>query len=510
MVKQNFPKFFVSTAIPYTNSDPHIGFAMELIIADVLVRFLRNSGKEVFFSTGVDQHGQKNKISAIEKGVLVTEFVEEKANKFLELAEKLNISFTKFVRTTDPAHKLASKELWKGNFDNGLIYKGRYSGLYCVGCEEYKSEKDLVDGKCPDHQKEPIFLDSENYFFKLSSFSEKITNLIDTEKILVLPRSRKNEMLNFCKDGLEDFSISRSIDQLDWGIEVPNDESQVMYVWFDALTNYISACGFPNDLESFQKWWLDEKTYKIHIIGKGIHRFHLAYWPGMLIGAGFPTQNETFIHGFVTSGGMKMSKSIGNVVDPFSLIEKFGEDPVRWFFSSQGSLYEDIDFTYDRFFSVYESDLRKGLGNILNRLISIAKKCDFSTDFTYENLDQKTREVIYDSDLLEKIAENYFLNYDYKGVTDLSKKIVQKINQYFDIEKLWEKPSKEISGVVKAFGRALARIFYFLNPIIPKSSIKALFKLYKFGFLDEGEEALIKGFNLENMIYDNLLFPKID
>ncbi|OGZ02618.1 MAG: methionine--tRNA ligase, partial [Candidatus Liptonbacteria bacterium RIFOXYB1_FULL_36_10] len=321
---------FISTAIPYVNAKPHIGFALELVEADVFARFKRVNNNDVFLLTGTDENSLKNVQTAEELNIPTAEFVEKNAKFFQKLAVDLNISNDGFIRTSiEEKHKKGAEKLWSSCRPED-IYKKQYKGFYCVGCEEFKTAKDLENGKCPEHpNREVEIVEEENYFFKLSNYQNKLKEIIETGKMEIIPETRKNEMLSFINSGLEDFSISRSNERAKkWGIKVPQDEEQTIYVWFDALSNYITALDYTSAGEKFKKYW-EEGSEIIHVIGKGINRFHTIYWPAMLLSAGVRIPTKIFIHGYITSAGQKMSKSLGNVVDPFELIEKYGADALR-------------------------------------------------------------------------------------------------------------------------------------------------------------------------------------
>jgi methionyl-tRNA synthetase len=362
---------FITTSIAYTNAPPHIGFALELLQADVIARYYRQQNVAVYFLTGTDEHGHKIAKKAEEEGKTPQQFVDEITEKYKLLTEKLNISNDDFIRTTDQErHWKGVYKMWNKLKENGDIYKKKYEGLYCVGCEAFKKEKELVDGKCPNHNKEPEAVREENYFFRLSKYEKEIKKLIQGDTLEVVPEGRKKEMLNFLDEGLEDISVSRSTKILKWGIPVPDDDSQVLYVWVDALTNYISALGYGDQEENFEKYWPAD----IHFIGKDILRFHSVIWIGMLLSAGLQVPKKILSHGHITSQGKKMSKTLGNVVDPFTIIEKYGVDPVRYYLLSEIPTLSDGDFSENRFIEKYNADLADGVGNLTSRIISLAKK----------------------------------------------------------------------------------------------------------------------------------------
>jgi methionyl-tRNA synthetase len=358
----------------YTNSLPHIGFAFESIQADVLARYHRLLGNDVFFLTGTDEHGVKVAKAAEEARKEPKEFVDDISKKVIELKEILNLSNDDFIRTTDQKrHWPAVKKVWLKLKETGDIYEKKYKGLYCSGCESFLTKKDLVDGKCAIHQTEAESIEEENYFFKLSKYSKQIAEAIKRDELKVIPETRKNEILSFIKQGLEDVSFSRPREKFQWGIPVPDDENQILYVWADALTNYISAIGYFEESEKFKKLWPTD----VHCIGKDILRFHAAIWPGMLLSLKLSLPKTIFVHGFITVGGQKMSKSLRNIIDPFELVKKYGTDAVRYFLLREIPSTEDGDFTYEKFEKRYNSDLAKGLGNLVARTLTMVEKyCD--------------------------------------------------------------------------------------------------------------------------------------
>jgi len=366
--------FYITTTLPYVNADPHIGFALELVQADIIARYKKLIGYDVFFNTGTDEHGLKIYRVAAEQGENIQSYVDRKAERFKELARILNIAGTggiefNFIRTTDETHTKAAQKFWQKCSENGYIYKKKYKGLYCVGDELFVTEKDLVDGKCPNHPDErPIELEEENYFFKFSEFKKRLLDHYAKNPNFVKPNSRFNEIKRFVEGGLHDFSISRLKEKMPWGVAVPGDPNQVMYVWFDALVNYISAIGWPEDMDKFNYWW----PSVIQIAGKDNLRQQSAMWQAMLMSVGIEPTQRILIHGFITSGGKKMSKSLGNVVDPFAIVEKYGVDALRYFLAREVNTFEDSDFTIERFREAYNANLANGLGNLVARVMKLA------------------------------------------------------------------------------------------------------------------------------------------
>lgn len=363
---------YITTTLPYVNADPHVGFALEVVQADTLARYWRLMGDEVFFSTGTDEHGQKIAEKADAAGQDRQAYVDHYAAEFNKLKEALNLSYDNFIRTTDPHHMAAAQHIWKLCDEAGDIYKKKYKGLYCVGCEAFKTESDLVDGKCPDHNKEPIEVEEENYFFKLSNYQEYLEEYLSKEGVIV-PEWRRQEALNFVKGGLEDFSISREKTRMDWGVPVPGDDTQVMYVWFDALTDYISTLGWPEDAEgNFKKFWAEGET--LQLAGKDQVRFQSIMWQAMLKSAGIKATDKIFYHGFINSGGQKMSKSLGNVISPYELVEKYGTDAARYIFLRHIHPVDDSDVTWEKMDEWYTANLVNGLGNLTARIMKMCEQ----------------------------------------------------------------------------------------------------------------------------------------
>ncbi len=469
-------KFYITTSIAYTNASPHIGFALELIQADLLARFHKAKGEDVFFLTGTDEHGTKIERTAKEKGTDPQSFVDCVSKEFKVLADTLDISNDFFVRTTDKKnHWPGVEKIWKAVLKD--LYKKKYKGLYCFGCEAFLSQKDLVEGKCPNHNREPEEVEEENWFFRLSKYSKEIERKIESDELRIVPESKKKEILSFIKEGVEDISVSRSKDKLSWGIPVPGDESQKIYVWLDALTNYISAIGYGRDEKNFNRFW----PANVHCIGKDILRFHAVIWPGMLLSAGLPLPKTVFVHGFITSEGKKMSKSLGNVIDPKSLIEKYGADAVRYFFLSEIPSSGDGDFSEKRFIERYNSDLADGLGNLLARVSALSKKNNIYSFDADKEVAEKVKKVKKESSLL---IEQFRFNEALSNIWSL----IHFADGYIEEKRPWEK-KEDNAEVINNLRYILLNLSDILFPFIP-SSAKEAHKI-----LENGEK--------------KILFPKI-
>jgi len=460
-------KFYISTAIDYVNSFPHAGHALEKIQADVVARYHRFLGEKVFFLTGTDENSLKNVQSAEREGIPVKKMVDQNAKKFYQLKNTLNLSFDDFIRTTEGRHIKGAQKLWK--MCKKDIYKKNYKGLYCVGCEEFYKENELKNGLCPEHKKKLEIVEEENYFFKLSQYQNQLKEIIEKDKVKIIPESRKNEILNFIEQGLEDICISRSIQRAKgWGIPVLEDPSQIQWCWFDALSNYITALNYDKDGKKFQEFWQENKN-KLHIVGKGINRFHSLYWSAMLLSAKLSLPNTIFVHGYLTSNGQKMSKSLGNVIDPFKLVEKYGTDAVRYFLLREIPPTEDGDFTYEKFEQRYNSDLASGIGNFVARVNTMAnklkiKKLKIDLKFKIKNLKLKNK-IRETKNSYRKNLENFKFNEALKVIWEL----VGFCDKYIEQEKPWE--GKENSEkVLSDLSFAIDNIADLLEPFLPQTS----------------------------------------
>jgi methionyl-tRNA synthetase len=449
-------KFYITTTLPYVNAAPHIDFALELVQADTIARVRRAAGDGVFFNFGTDEHGQKIFEAAQKSGEDVKAYVGRFAEEVKNLKEILGLSNDAFIRTTEPHHVAAAQEMWRKCDAAGDIYKKEYEGLYCVGHEAFITEKDLVDGKCPEHGTVPERLKEENYFFRLSKYQGKLLEYLGQEGVIV-PEWRRQEAINFVKSGLEDFSISREKKRLSWGVPVPGDDSQVMYVWFDALTNYISTLGWPEDAEGkFKAFWEDGET--LQLAGKDQVRFQSIMWQAMLMSAGIQTTDKVFYHGFITSGGQKMSKTLGNVISPYDLVKKYGTEATRYLLLRHVHPFEDSDVTWEKLDEWYEANLANGLGNLVARIFTMAEKYEtqgFSTATPIRKIWTN----------LEAFSFNHALDQTWERISDLDQFIATE--QPFVVFK--SDPEKARSQVLNAITQ-LGDIAATLAPFMPQTS----------------------------------------
>jgi methionyl-tRNA synthetase len=367
-------RFYITTAIPYVNGDPHLGHALEFVQADVLARHRRLRGEAVRFLSGTDDNALKNVDAALAAGLPVAEFVADKAQRFADLAKPLQLSNDDFIRTsTDPRHRPGVERLWRACAEAGDLYERDYEGLYCPGCEAFVLRGDRQNGRCPEHGEAPELISERNWFFRLSRYQAALSDLIESGRLRIVPEQRRNEVLAFIENGLVDFSVSRAQERArGWGIRVPDDPGQVIYVWFDALANYITALGSRFDSEDYCRWW-GESDERSHVVGKGIIRFHAIYWPAILLSAGQPLPTAIFVHDYLTVEGQKLSKSLGTAVDPFHVIERYGPDALRWWFLRDVPRSGDADFR-DELIAVRANELADGLGNLINRTIALVSR----------------------------------------------------------------------------------------------------------------------------------------
>ncbi|MBR3353070.1 methionine--tRNA ligase [Candidatus Saccharibacteria bacterium] len=452
-------KIYITTAIPYVNGNPHIGHAMDYCLADCYARYQRIKGNEVRFQAGTDEHGNKIAQKAKELNVSVQEYVNENSEKFKNFIKKLNVSYTDFIRTTDVEHEKRVQEIWRRLSDH--IYKAKYEGWYCTGCERYitKKEYEETGGVCPDHQKPYERLEEENYYYRISDFKDRIREAIESDELRILPEFRKKEVLRLLNES-PDVSISRPVSQLSWGVPVPDDPSQVMYVWLDALSNYITVLGFPESLD-FAEWWPADAQF----VGKDILRFHAIIWPAMLLGLNLPLPRTLVSHGMVLCDGQKMSKSIGNVVDPVEVLDKYGLDAFRYFFLRHIDTFADSDFTWEKFSDAYNNELANDLGNLVQRLSTLAEK----------------NQITYDKKENSGLSDEYIGlmdNFEFSKAFDLVWNRIQRLNKQIDEDKPWSlAKSGEIEKLNKCMNSLIEGLLdatYELSPFLPNAAEKII------------------------------------
>lgn len=460
--------FYVTTTLPYVNAQPHIGHAREFVQADVFSRIHKALGFEVFFNTGTDEHGAKVFEKAQEENKDPQDYVDEQVKNFQNFCSLLSIEYDRFIRTTDKDHVAAAQEFWKICDKNGFIDKKIYKTKYCVGCELEKTDSELVNGECPDHPGKPLEeREEENYFFKFSKFGKKLQELYGQDPDFVKPKKRFNEIKAFVEKGLEDFSISRLKEKMSWGIEVPGDPEHVMYVWFDALVDYISTLGWPRDKKNFEKFWgTRDKRKAMQFCGKDNLRQQSAMWQAMLMSVGLPNSQRIYVNGFIISGGQKMSKSIGNVISPFEMVERYGADATRYLLLSMGSFGEDTDVTWERMDEKYNADLANGVGNLTSRIVTLYKKVDYSFDF-----EKGKREPFADNKKLGELLNEGSLELELSAIMEQ----VRKLDKTVEEQKPWELLKSDEEAFRESI-EGLARGVYYiasrLTPFMPEISEK--------------------------------------
>ncbi len=462
-------KFYITTTLPYVNSKPHMGHALEFVQADILARYHRDIAKdEVLFNTGTDEHGMKIYRKAQEAGKDTQVYVDEYAGTFELALKNLDISYTDFIRTTNPHHKAAAQEFWKRCDANGDIYKKTYQIKYCVGCELEKTESELVNGKCPLHPNlELELIDEENYFFRFSKYQQPLLDFYEQHPDFVVPDFRFNEIKQFAKGGLQDFSISRLKSKMPWGVPVPGDDTQVMYVWFDALINYISTLGWPENGKKFEEFWgTKDRLNAIQIAGKDNLRQQTAMWQAMLMSAGLPNSKQVIIHGFITSDGEKMSKTLGNVIDPMEIVEKYGAEALRYWFAREMSTFEDGDFTVERFKESYNAGLANGIGNLTSRILKMAQNLEMELPKAQEAILEPTETFC---EFLDKYEIQKAAQEAWAKIGELDAYIQR--HEPFKLAKTEPEKAKEH---LEYLLKELMNVAYMLSPILPQTSAKIL------------------------------------
>jgi methionyl-tRNA synthetase len=474
--------YYVTTSIPYVNGEPHVGHAMEFVMTDVMARYHRQQGDAVIYGTGTDEHGTKIAETAAKLGKEPKQLVDEMTAKFTELHSLLNSKPDSFIRTTSKEHISSAQAVWKAL--KGSVYKGEYSGWYCVGCEEFKTQAEVTElgGDCPIHKRPYEELKEENYFFKLSEYSDRIEQAVASGEFQIIPEHRKNEILNVIRSGLNDISISRPKAKLAWGVPVPGDTKQVMYVWVEALMNYITQLGYP-DGKNFKEFWPAD----LQIIGKDIIRFHAAIWPGMLLALGLPLPKKLYVHGFITMNGEKMSKSLGNVVSPIEMIEKYGVDATRYYFLRHIPSYDDGDFTWERFDAVYHGELANELGNAVQRVASMINRYQ-------QGVIGEITKLAHDTGPYHEALESQQFDRALEWVWGL----VKGLNVYIEETKPWQiaknHDAEHLKEVLAACVADVLQIAHLLEPFMPQTS-ETIQHIFKDGYVHN---------------YSGVLFPRIE
>lgn len=481
MVKKN--KFYVTTPIYYVNSAPHIGSAYTTIAADILARWNKLQGNDVFFLTGTDEHGQKIQQIAEEAGLKPKEFVDDIAKKFKETFKLLNISNDNFIRTTDEKHIKEVKKILQELYDKKLIYKGIYEAYYCVGCEQYKTKQELIDGKCPLHKREPQIIKEESYIFKLSSFQDKLLKLIKSDKYLISPQKRKNEVISFIEEGLKDISISRLKSKVNWGIELPFDKEHTCYVWIDAFWNYVTGLDTKKD---FDKFWSPD----IQLMANDILRVHATIWPALLLALNYELPKKLFVHGYFTINGEKMSKSLGNVISPLYLIDKYSVDTLRYYLMRKIVFGEDGDFSEEALKESHNNELANKWGNLVSRVAALAEKCSLeeTTPLNSKILIKKTQALIENLELDKALNEIF--------------SFIDQLNEYIQSKKPWETHDKK---VLYQLVNGIKDASILLSPFMPETSEK-IAKIFNF---EISLKSLNESIKISKIKKVDILFKKV-
>jgi len=479
-------KLYITTAIPYVNGTPHIGNALDYLLADIWTRYQKQNGQEVRFQVGTDEHGNKIAAKAAELGIDPKSYTDKTYVNFENLMQKVGASYTDFIRTTDQHHLGAVQYIWQTLKPH--IYKNVYEGWYCVGCEAFVSDKEATDnnGTCPDHNQPYQRLSEENYYFRASDFTDTVRQTIASDEMQILPEFRKKEFLELIKNGLQDVSISRPKKNLSWGVPVPDDPTQVMYVWLDALANYITVLGYP-DNEDWKNYWPAD----VQVIGKDIMRFHAGLWPAMLLGLGLQLPKRLLVHGFVNASGQKMSKTVGNVIDPMAIINDYGQDAFRYYFSKHIPTFDDGDFTWEKFENAYNGELANDLGNLIQRISSMVTRYQAGVigDITHAEHDMGAYHEAMESLQFDRAIDEVW-------------HMVKSLNQYIENIKPWQiaknistdkEAEAHLSEVLSYASGAILQIGDLLVPFLPTTA-EHIHKTFETGKI---------------VVSEGVLFPKI-
>lgn len=458
-------KFYLTTPIYYVNGNPHIGTAYTTIVADVLARYHRLRGDDVFFLTGTDENSQKNVEASEKQSIDVQTYVDQMSVCWQNTFRDLGITYDRFIRTTEGEHKKAVDKFWNAVAATGDIYLGDYDGLYCVGCEDFKQQSDLHDGKCPLHLKEPTVIKEKNYFFRLSKYRDALLSHIAANPDFINPEERRNEITSYIKNFMTDVSISR--ETATWGISVPTDSTHVIYVWFDALINYLTGVGYGSDEAQFARYWPAD----IHLVGKDIIKFHCALWPAMLLSAGLPLPKHIYAHGFFTVNGVKISKSLGNAIDPLEIIQQYGNDTLRFFLLREIPFGSDGDFSFSRMTERYNGDLANELGNLLHRVLSMIEK------YTEGKVPAATQGSLNDT---WSAYEKSLSTLRFHDALDAIWRVLRDANKTIDDEKPWvlaTNNTARLAEVLYTLLEQLRHVAWLISPIMPETSQKIFAQL---------------------------------
>lgn len=441
------PRFYITTTIPYVNARPHLGFALELVQADTLARHRRHRGGHVRLLSGTDDNSLKNVLAAEAEGVDVQSLVDRNADAFAALRGPLALSLDDFIRTSsDPRHRVGVERLWRQCAAVGDLYRKEYEGLYCVGCEQFYTPDELIDGRCTEHGTEPQHVAEENWFFRLSRYADRLHELISSGDLHIEPAARRNEVLSLIEGGLHDFSVSRSHRRArGWGIPVPDDPSQVVYVWWDALGNYVTSLGYGTGDAAYDQWWATSER-RVHLVGKGVVRFHAVYWPAMLLSAGLPLPTDILVHDYLTVAGRKISKSGGTTVDPAALAAAYGTDAVRWWLLRDVPQIGDADFTPDRLTSRADADFAGGLGNLVHRIVTMIHRYRGGTVPSPDAAPTAVATLVDVYQDAPGLIDTALAGFDFRRATRAAWSIVEEANRCIDAARPWELARAERQG----------------------------------------------------------------